>query len=142
MPVRLIQPYMGQAANTLWWGAQQSDLVALGVADTYVERASDYGSGHDRQVTTATATVSVNATTYRMNSGSAQTLTLNPTGYFPKDTVLTIVQEGAGATTIVAGSGVTINTALSGLVTQGANKVAQLVKGAGETWTAVGSLGT
>lgn len=141
MPVRLLKPYGGQAAGTLYWAADQTTLRATGLADDYIELASDYGKG-ERLTTSATAIISQNATTYRMNSATAQTLTLNPTGFFPKGTVLTVVQEGAGATTVVAGPGVTINTALTGLVTQGVNKIAQLVKGAGETWAAVGALGT
>lgn len=144
MPVRLIQPYMDQAANTLYWGADQGTLRVMGIADDYLDRASDYGQGRDRITTTAAATVSTNASTYRMNSGSAQTLTINPTGYYPKDTVLTVIQMGAGATTITAGPGVTITpgNGLTGLVTQGVNRVATLIKGAGETWLATGALGT
>lgn len=138
MPVRLIQPYMDQAANTLYWGADQATIRAMGIADDRLDLASDYGQGRDRVVTTSTAVVSMNATTYRMNSASAQTLTLNPTGYLPKDTVLTVIQMGAGATTITAGPGVTImpGYGLSGLVTQGVNYTFQLTKGAGETWVA------
>jgi hypothetical protein len=134
MPVRLTKPYNGQAANTLYWGTDQAVLRNAGLADDAIEDASDYAKA-SRVVTAATANSSSNATTYRMNSSSAQALTLNPSGYWPKDTVLTIVQEGAGATTVLGGTGVTIagNTA-----TTGAGKVLQLLKGAGETWVGVG----
>lgn len=144
MPVRLLKPYAGQAANTLYWQTDQATLRSVGIADDQVELASDYVKNGDRIETGAAATVSFNATTYRMNSGSAQALTINSTGYFPKDTVLTVIQMGAGATTLTPGPGVTITpgNGLTGLVTQGANRVAQLIKGAGDTWTAIGGLGT
>lgn len=146
MPVRLLKPYAGQNANTLYWQTDQGVLRSVGIADDNLDLASDYvkGGGGDRVETTAAGIVSYNATTYRMNSASAQTLTLNQTGDFPKDTVLTVIQAGAGATTITAGPGVTITpgNGLTGLVTQGANRVASLVKGAGETWLATGALGT
>jgi hypothetical protein len=134
MPVRLTKAYGGQAANTLYWEADQSRLRNIGLADDNIEAASDYAKA-SRIVTSATASTSVNATTYRMNSGSAQTLTLNPSGYWPKDSVLTVVQEGLGATTVVGSSGVTIGGSTT---TTGQNKVLQLIKGAGETWTGVG----
>lgn len=144
MPVRLIQPFMDQAANTLYWGTGQRDLLVNGIADTNLERASDYTPNGDRIVTTATATASENATTYRMNSGSAQALTIPLSGWWGKDTVLTVIQAGAGATTLTPAAGVTITpgNGLTGLVTQGVNRVAQLIKGAGETWVAIGGLGT
>jgi hypothetical protein len=135
MAVRLIKPYSGQAANTLWWGAQQSELKANGIADDQVELATDYAPFGDRTETSAAATVTADARKYTMNSGSAQALTLNRTGYFPKDTVLTIQQVGAGATTVTAGNGVTISGVTA---TTGANKVLQLIKGDGETWVGVG----
>lgn len=138
MSVRLLQPYMGQAANTLFWGAQQGDLVANGIADTQIERASDYGA---RIVTSATATIFRTATVYRMNSASAQTLTMPATGYWPINTVITIVQEGAGATTIAPAAGVTIDKAAASLVTKGQWNVAQLVKIGANAWVAVGGIG-
>ena len=141
MPVRLLKPYEGQAANTLYWasGTVENALRSTGLADDFVEQASDYAKG-ERIVTGATANTVAAATTYRMNSGSAQTLTVRPSGYWPRGTVLTIIQAGAGAATIVGDVGVTIASTTSGLVTQGQNKAAQLVKGIGETWAAYGSV--
>lgn len=140
MPVRLTRAYNGQAANTLYWAADQTTLRNIGIADDNIEAASDY-SQLARTVTDAAANASRNAIIYRMNSGSAQTLTIPMSGWWPVGTVLTVEQRGAGATTIVAGSGVTINTKLSSLITNGANAVAQLIKDDTNTWTAVGGLG-
>jgi hypothetical protein len=77
-----------------------------------------------------------------MNSGSAQVLTLDKTGHLDPGAVITVIQQGAGATTITPASGVTINTALSSLITKGQYNVAQLVKTtAADTWIAFGGLG-
>ncbi len=140
MPVRLTAPYNGQPANTMYWGVDQSTLRNVGLADDNIEAASDYGQWQ-RIVTAAAANTSSNAVTYKMNSSSAQTLTVQPSGYWAPGTVLTVEQLGTGATTITGATGVTINTALPGLKTQGQRNVAQLIKEIDGTWTAVGGLG-
>lgn len=140
MPVRLTKPYGGQAANTLYWAADQATLRATGLADDYIELASDYAD-HSRTVPDATAMASRNAVIYRMNSGSAQALTIPLSGFWPIGTVLTVEQVGAGATTVSGATGVTINTALSSLVTKGQNSVGQLIKTGTNTWNAVGGFG-
>ena len=141
MPKRLTRPYLGQAANTLYWGPDEATLVGAGGADDNIETATDYGSLGTRIITTATGITTRNALVYRMNSGSAQTLTLEGSGYWVPGTVITVIQEGAGATTIVGATGVTINTALAGLKTQGQWNVAQLIKRGADLWVAVGGLG-
>lgn len=140
MPVRLLKAYGGQAANTLYWAADQATLRNVGIADDRIEEASDY-SLLSRTVTEAAATASRNALIYRMNSGSAQALTIPMSGFWPVGTVLTIKQDGAGATTVTPASGVTINTKLSSLVTGGQRSVGQLIKDGANTWTAVGGFG-
>ena len=140
MPVRLIQPYMDQAAGTLWWGAQQSDLIANGVADTLIERATDYAAS-TRIVTTATATMSSHADTYWMNSANPQTLTVPLTGYLPVGSVRSIIQKGAGAFTLAPATGVTFSTALSSLISKGINNIAQIVKDGPNSWTVFGGVG-
>lgn len=142
MPVRLLQAVQGQAANTLFWGttADENALLGLNQADNQIELASDY-SPYTRIVTAATANISRNAMVYQMNSATAQTLTLSATGYFPLGSVLTVIQIGAGATTVVAGTGVTISTALTSLVTKGVNNIGQLIKTGPMTWIAYGGFG-
>ncbi len=142
MPVRLRKPYLGQAANTLFWAgsAVENDLLASGVADTMLDQASDYQE-LARIVIAATASTSRNARVYRMNSVSGQTLTVQQPGYLVPGDVLTVIQEGAGAVTVVGASGVTINTALSSLVTKGQWNVGQLVYRGSNLFVAVGGFG-
>lgn len=142
MPVRLTKPYEGQPVNTLYWASTtiENALRSTSNADDQIELASDY-SPWARTVTGAAATASRSAVIYRMNSGSAQALTIPLSGFWPVGTVLTIEQNGAGATTVAGATGVTINTALSSLVTKGVNNVGQLIKDDVNTWTAVGGFG-
>lgn len=140
MPVRLTKPYNGQAANTVYWGTDEQELKSTGNADDLLELASDY-QGQARTVTTATATVNRNAKIYNMNSSSAQTITVPTLGFYPVGTVLTFVQLGTGAFTIAAGTGVTISTALSSLISKGQYNIAQLIKTAPGVWVAFGGLG-
>lgn len=141
MPVRLLRPQFGQAVNTLYWASQdiEDTLRATGNADDAVELASDYAP-QTRTVTGAAANTTRNATIYKMNSASAQTLTVQPSGYWPAGSILTIQQLGSGATTVVPASGVTINLGqgLTSLVTKGAGAVCQLIKEINGSWTAIG----
>lgn len=141
MPVRLLKPYAGQSAGALYWGADQGVLRAAGVADDQIELATDYQE-QARNVTEATATVSRNATVYNMNSASAQTLNLPLTGYWPVGTVLTVIQWGAGKTTVVGATGVTIQPGNGNLtlVTGGQYFVSQFIKSMANTWIGVGGL--
>lgn len=94
-------------------------------------------------ITSATATASNDPTVfYEMNSGSAQTLTI-PTGMtrWPIGSIMTIVQLGAGAVSIAAAGGVTINTAASSLISQGQYNVIQLLNMGTDSWLAFGGLG-
>lgn len=142
MPVRLKKPYDGQAANTLYWApfATENQLISLDIADSQIELASDY-SQQGRVITTAVSNTSFNASDYIMNSGAAQTLTLGQSGFWPIGKVITISQMGVGATTVVAGVGVTINTKLASLITAGQYSIGQLKKVGPATWLAFGGFG-
>lgn len=140
MPVRLLRPYAGQAVGTTYHGTDETVLLATGTADSRIELATDYNVS-TRTVTTSTVTASQNNLQYYMNSASAQTITIPISGYWPLGTVLTIIQIGTGAFTIVAATGVTINTALSSLISKGRYNVAQLEKVAPDTWIAFGGIG-
>lgn len=76
-----------------------------------------------------------------MNVGSANNLTvpLNSSVEFPVGTNITILQTGAGQTTIVATGGVTIN-ATPGLKLRTQWSSATLIKRATDTWVAIGDL--
>lgn len=76
-----------------------------------------------------------------MNVASGNNLTVPPNGdvAFPTGTVITILQTGSGQTTLVAGSGVTVNGS-PGLKLRGQWSSATLVKRDTNTWVAIGDL--
>jgi hypothetical protein len=76
-----------------------------------------------------------------VNVGSANNLTIPPESSvdFPVGTQISILQTGTGQTTLVAGSGVTIN-ATPGLKLRARWSSATLVKRASNTWVALGDL--
>lgn len=76
-----------------------------------------------------------------MNVGSANNLTVpaDNTVNFPVGTSIDILQVGAGQTTIVASSGVTINRS-TGLKLRTQWSAATLIKRAANTWVAIGDL--
>ena len=76
-----------------------------------------------------------------ISNGSANTLTvpLNSSVAFPIGTQITILQTGAGATTITATGGVTIN-ATPGLILRAQWSSVTLIKRAENTWVALGDL--
>ena len=76
-----------------------------------------------------------------MNVGTANNLTVpaDNTVNFPVGTSIDILQVGAGQTTIVASSGVTINRS-TGLKLRAQWSAATLIKRAANTWVAVGDL--
>lgn len=75
----------------------------------------------------------------RMNVASANTVTvpLNASVAFPVGTTITVRQAGAGTTTVVATSGVTITTP-SSLILRVQNSAVQLLKVATDTWDLMG----
>jgi hypothetical protein len=81
-----------------------------------------------------------------MNNASANVLTvpLNSSVAFPIGTEITIIQTGAGATTIIPTAGVTVNYySISGTATRiikGQWSAATLIKRATDTWVLIGNL--
>jgi hypothetical protein len=76
-----------------------------------------------------------------VSNASANNLTVPPNSSvaFPIGTVIDVLQTGAGQTTIVAGSGVTIDKAI-GLKLRAQWSAASLVKRGTNTWVAIGDL--
>ena len=76
-----------------------------------------------------------------INSASANSFTIPPDGGAPflTGSLVTVCQWGAGATTIVAGSGVTIRCAAT-LVLVGQYAIASVVKRGPNEWLAFGNL--
>lgn len=76
-----------------------------------------------------------------MSNASANVLTIPPDSAvaFPVDTVVFVSQDGAGATSIAAGAGVTINTA-EGLKVGGQHRMVSAIKTAANTWMGIGTV--
>lgn len=78
----------------------------------------------------------------RMNSASANNVTVAPDGGAPfrNNQIVTIQQMGAGLTTIVSGSGVTVNSLGGVLDFAGQHAVVNLYKIGANEWLAFGGL--
>ena len=77
-----------------------------------------------------------------MNVGTANNLTVvaNSIKALPVDTEITIINWGAGQTTIVAGAGVTINSADASMDLRAQYSAATLIKQATDVWLLVGDI--
>lgn len=140
MPVRLLRQYLGQAAGTTYYGTDEEVLRATQTADDQLNQASDYIPG-TRLITIATANTNRSALVYWLNSASAQTITVMPSGYHPVGTVQTFVQKGSGAFTLAPATGVTFSTALTSYISKGINNIAQIIKDGPNSWTVFGGVG-
>jgi hypothetical protein len=94
------------------------------------------------QTASYTLVLADGGTVVEMNVASANDLTVPPNSSvaFPVGTQITVLQTGAGQTTLVAGSGVTVNSADGNLKITGQWSAATLLKRATDTWVAIGSL--
>jgi len=92
--------------------------------------------------TTYTAVLTDDGKLVTMSNASANTITIPPNSSvaYGIGTQINIAQLGAGATTIVAGSGVTLNSAGAKLKLDAQYAVATCVKTDTNTWFVVGNL--
>jgi hypothetical protein len=132
------------AAPTASAGTNTTQLATTAFVTDAVGTAQQGVKGvNDQTGTTYTLVLADAGKWVRCSNASAIALTVPPNSSvaFPVGTVVTISQAGAGAVTITAGSGVTINkrSALT-LVTNGQYAVAGIMKSATDTWTAFGDL--
>lgn len=106
----------------------------------------DYSVGNqmveNAQTTSYTLVLSDAGKVVTMSNASANNLTVPPNASvaFPTNTRIDIIQWGAGQTTVVAGSGVTIYSSGSKLKLTGQYSGATLWKQATNTWVLVGDL--
>tara|TARA_Y100001963_G_scaffold94516_1_gene130162 strand:+ start:1760 stop:2533 length:774 start_codon:yes stop_codon:yes gene_type:complete len=108
--------------------ASSSDLGQFGAVNTQTD---DY-----------TLVIGDKGDVVEMNKGTSNNLTIPPNSSvaFPIGTQIDIVQLGAGATTIVAGSGVTLRSAGSALGISARYGRAKLYKRATDEWVVAGDL--
>lgn len=93
------------------------------------------------QITSYTLVLADAGKLVEVANASANTLTVPPNSSvaFPVGTIIDVLQTGAGQTTLTAGAGVTINTAI-GLKLRAQWSPASLIKRATDTWVALGDL--
>lgn len=116
----------------------QSDVTTLeGRVDNIVEVQTNEQTG-----TAYTLVLADSGKVVETNNASANTLTVPPNSSvaFPVGVQITVLQTGAGQTTLVAGSGVTVNSADGNLKVTGQWSAATLLKRATDTWVAIGDL--
>ncbi len=119
---------------------QASDKIVVGDGTSAVEFApSTYLTNF--QTASYTLALSDKDRLVEMNVGSANSLTVPPnsSAAFPIGSQITILQVGAGQTTLVAGSGVTVN-ATPGLKLRAQWSSVTLIKRGTDTWVALGDL--
>lgn len=138
--------YLTPAAGWRVWVADDAKFAYFDGSD-WADEASGGGGGGGTEIAIADKTASHtlvlgDAGKYvRMNVGSGNDLTVptNASVAFPVGTVIQIRQVGAGQTTVVAASGVTINSAETlKLRKQGSS--AALIKVATDEWDLTGDL--
>jgi len=115
----------------------ETDVTTLeGRVDNIVEVQTN------EQTASYTLALSDGGKVVEMNVASANNLTVPPNSSvaFPIGTQITVLQTGAGQTTLVADSGVTINAADGNLNVTGQWSAATLLKRATDTWVAIGAL--
>ena len=115
------------------------------VNQTFTELGFYEVTSNDQTGTAYTLVLSDAGKTVYMNNASANTLTIptNASVAFPSDTVINIVMEGAGATTVTGDTGVTVNgvSAGSGAINTQYQGVT-LQKRSTDTWIASGDIAT
>lgn len=111
--------------------------------DNFTELYAGQGAGVSTQSGTSYTAVLADAGGYiQFTNGSSVTFTIPPNSSvaFPVGTVIEMEQAGAGALSVAAGSGVTVNSRGTDLTLAGQYAVAAVKKVATNTWTLTGDL--
>ena len=118
-------------------GTLESDVTSLNDSVTNI-----YEIPQSAQTASYTLAVTDGNKLVEMGVGTANNLTVPPNSSvaFPVGTQILVVQTGAGQTTLVAGSGVTINSKDGNLKLSAQWCAATLIKRATDTWVAIGDL--
>lgn len=126
---------MPLAGGTFTGAITGTDATFTGETTTYMSFNSQTGTAYTLVLADASQTI-------EMNNESANTLTVPPNSSvaFPVGTQILVVQQGAGATTVVAGSGVTLRSVDGNLGIDGQYASVALMKRATDEWYVVGAL--
>lgn len=136
----------GVPGVTRQWVRGGHHITTAPVWDNWVETTGYNKADKDLSINTQTASytlaLSDRAGLVRMNVASANTLTVPPNSAvaFPIGTQIVLTQAGAGQTTIVAGSGVTINASAAKMKLNGQWSGATLIQVSANQWTLLGDL--
>lgn len=146
----VLEIYSGSA----WVGYGSGDITAVvagtglsgGATSGSATLSFDYSVGNQSvesaQTASYTLVIGDAGKLVTMSNASANNLTVPPNSSvaFPTGTRIDVIQKGAGQTTIVAGSGVTLNSNGSKLKLSGQYSGASLIKYGTDTWFVVGDL--
>jgi hypothetical protein len=138
-PINLATDTTGDYVSSLVAGSGITITNNSGEGSTPTVELSDIAT--NQQTSSYTLVLSDKNKMVEMNVGSANNVTVPPnsSAAFPVGTQITVLQVGTGQTTVVAGSGVTVN-ATPGLKLRAQWSSATLVKRATNTWVALGDL--
>lgn len=148
---------MATTPNYSWVMPDPTDLVTDLPADFEIfgdaVDATVYTIDQEVDTTRTTSTLNAQTASYTlvlgdagktitMSVASANNLTVPPNSSvaFATGTMINVIQIGAGQTTLVAGSGVTINSKGGNLKITGQYSGVSLYKRASDTWVVVGDL--
>ena len=123
-----------KAGGTLTGALTGTDATFTGTTTTYL--------AFNNQTASYTLVLADAGKAVEVNNASANTLTVPPNSSvaFPTGTQIIVFQQGAGATTITAGAGVTLRSKDSNLAVDGQYASAALVKRASDEWYVTGAL--
>ena len=142
---------MATTTNYGWTTPNDTDLVKDGASairtlgssiDTTVFGGLTKATLNSQTGTTYTLVLADAGKTVDLNNASSISMTVPPNSgvAFPVGTRIDLVQSGAGQVTVVAGSGVTINSKGSNLKLTGQWSAATLIQRSANTWVLVGDL--
>lgn len=132
-------------ASGEWGYESDTGLAKIGDGSTAWTSLGYFGGSNTLEFNEETASYTLvlgdSGKIVEMNVGSANTLTVPPNSSVAYDvgTQITILQTGAGQTTLTQGAGVTIN-GTPGLKIRAQWSSATLIKRATNTWVAIGDL--
>lgn len=142
---------MASTTHYSWTTPDDTSLVKDGASairtlgssiDTTVFNGLTQATLNSQTGTTYTLVLADAGKTIDLNNASSISMTVPPNSSvaFPVGTRIDLVQSGAGQVTVVAGSGVTINSKGSALKLTGQWSGATLIQRSANTWVLVGDL--
>jgi len=142
---------MATTTNYGWTTPNDTDLVKDGASairtlgssiDTTVFGGLTKATLNNQTGTTYTLVLADAGKTVDLNNASSISMTVPPNSgvAFPVGVRIDLVQSGAGQVTVVAGSGVTINSKAGNLKIKGQWSAATLIQRSANSWVLVGDL--